>query len=239
MKKSFSLLAVSVLLITAGATPPCVHADAISPGVKDRGKNYSKEAPDASFYGTGIGGRMMEASMLRFEVDRLLQDGELDQAILKAKKAVQLDPADPECHMLLARALTRKFNSTKPIDERLLVETMAEWKMLWVHDADANDQSEAKRNTIRLMKIAHALANQHKLEEKARQDAKVALAQDRAAQAKESAPTKQAKTAEDAKEPKETQNKRSVAETLQAEPTPGSTDDLLAGDKKHKRFLLF
>jgi hypothetical protein len=237
MKETISVLAVSAVLITAGLTPPCVHADAISPGIKDRGKSYSKEAPDTAYYGTGIGGRMMEASMLRFEVDRLLQDGELDQAILKAKKAVQLDPSDPECHMLLARAMTRKFNSTKPIDEKLLVETLAEWKMLWVHDADANDQSEAKRNTIHLMKIAHALAKEHKLEDKARQDAKLALAKDRAAEAKEPLPTKQVKASEDANEMRA---KRSVAEKLQAEPTIGSMDDLMsAGDKKRKRFLLF
>jgi hypothetical protein len=183
MNRKIGLLVVPAVVTTI-ISPLAVYADAISPGFKDTGKSYSKEAPKADIYGTGIGGRFMEASELRFEIDRLLQDGEYDRAIIKSKKACQLDPTDPTTHMLLARALTKKFEAKKgDIDEKLLAEAMGEWKMLWVHDADQLEQGEAKYNYLRMRRVSNALAKQKVIEEKERMRAKQALAQQRAEQA--------------------------------------------------------
>lgn len=141
-------------------------ADPVSPGVRDRGKVYSKEPADTSTYGNGPGGRAMEAMMLRFDVERLMQDGNIEAALPKAYKAVQLDPADPTTRMMLVRLLTRKFYSKKgPVDEKLMLECMSEWKVLWHHDADQTDQAEAKYEYLRMAQIERALDRQHELED--------------------------------------------------------------------------
>lgn len=129
MKPGKRCFTVLLCVATSASVPLAACADVISPAIKNTGKTYSKEKPDVETYGTGVGGRLMEASMLRFEIDRLLQDANYDKAILKAKKACQLDPADPDTHLLLARALTQKLESTKgPIDEKTLGEAMREWQ---------------------------------------------------------------------------------------------------------------
>jgi hypothetical protein len=179
MKNQTRTLAMAVL--AAIAIQPCVvYADVINPRIRDTGKVYSSDKPDQSLYGTGMGGRAAEASDLRFAVERDLQDGLLDQAILKAKKAVQFDPSDPETHLLLARAMTKKFYSKKgPPDEKLLVECLYEWTMLWHHDSDQWEQLEAKRETKRMMRIAKAIARQKQDEQIARNRAKEELAKQR------------------------------------------------------------
>src|SRR6188472_3638179 len=113
--KQIGLVVMALTTTSVNALP--VYADAISPQIRNTGKVYSKEKPDTGMFGTGIGGRAMESMNLRFEVERLLQDGEIEPAILKAKKACQLDPSAPECHLLLARALTKKFYGKEgPVD---------------------------------------------------------------------------------------------------------------------------
>jgi hypothetical protein len=185
MKNTSSLFAIA-LAAFAGWQPLAVYADAISPSIKETNKVYSKEKPDVSFYGTGIGGRQMEASVLRLEVDRLMQDAEYDRALVKIKKAVQLDPSYPEGHLMLARVLTKKLQTTDgPPDEKILSQAIYEWRLIWLHDADNIDQSEAKFNCLRLMKVAHGIARQKKQEEKAREKAKHELAMQRAREQKE------------------------------------------------------
>lgn len=164
-----NLTFVVTALATTSAFALPVYADAISPEIKDKGNVYSKEKANRSYYGTGIAGRAMEAMELRFEVERMIQDGEFEEAIPKAKKACQLDPGDPQCHLLLARALTKKFYTKEgPIDEKLLRECLAEWIMLWHHDADQGEQLEAKLEARKMIKIAKALDKRKRLEYEAK-----------------------------------------------------------------------
>lgn len=180
MKHKIALLAVSLAVIPALSFAPA-YADVISPGIKDTGKLYSEEDANTSYYGTGIGAIQTEASMLRFDIERALQKNRLEEAITKAKKCTQLDPSDPINHILLARALTRKFYAKQgTIDEKLLAEALYEWKLIWFHDADQHEQAEAKANARRLMKIAKALAKEKEFKAKqemlAREEAKKQMA---------------------------------------------------------------
>lgn len=211
--KNKSLLVV-VSLAACIITPTSVYADAMSPSIKDTGKTYSKEHADYEYYGTGIGGRAMEASMLRFQIDRLIQDGMYEKAMVKARKACQLDPSDPENHLLLARAVTKRLASlTGPVNEKLLAEAMTEWKLIWMHDADNTEQSEAKYNYVHLKRVAMGIEKKKKMEAKEREKAKHALAQDRADEAKHAV----AEAADDAKDAKaesaETTKKQAQADT--------------------------
>ena len=143
---------------------PCL-ADAISPSITGDGQVYSKEAPNASFYGTGMTGRMNEASALRFEGEQDTASQKFDVAIAKLAKAVQLDPNDPAGHVLFARALSQKIETAKtPVPPEMINQAIQEWKMIWHHDADLEDQLEGQRQVRRLKKIAKALEKleQHK-----------------------------------------------------------------------------
>lgn len=220
MKKAVLLLVAPGLVAATISSGAPVYADSISPAIRSSGKTYSKEAPDSAFYGTGIGGRAMEASALRFEIERLLQDAEWDKAIAKARKACQLDPGDPESHLFLARGLTKKLQTTNgAVDEKVLAEAMAEWKLIWLHDADQTEQTEGKFNYMRMLRISRALAKQKKIEMAERDKAKQALAEERAKQS-----LAQRSGASD--EPAES---LSPAGKLLADPPA----------QKHKRFLLF
>jgi len=141
------------------------RADLISPHVNASGKVYSKEPPNSAMYGTGMVGRLAEASALRYEGDQLLVDGKYEEAIPKLAKCVQLDPGCALGHVLYARAITTKlYESEDAIDEKLLRKAITEWKMIWRHDADQLEQEEARMQARKLMKIAKNL-------EKKRQDA--------------------------------------------------------------------
>ena len=180
MKNRTRTIGVSLASAMVALSPLAVFADAISPSIKDTGKKYSTEPPKADYYGTGIGGRAMEAMDLRFQVERALQDAEWDIAISKAKKATQLDPADPGTHLLLARAMTKKLYTNKgPVDEKLLRQCLYEWTLLWHHDSDQWDQLEAKNESKRLARIVKVLDEQKLAEQQAREQAKEALAQER------------------------------------------------------------
>jgi hypothetical protein len=246
--------AFAAIALAAGiaiAFPACVYADAISPAIKNTGKTYSKEKPDTGIYGTGVGGRYMEASMLRFEIDRHLQDGEYDKAITKAKKACQLDPADPDTHMLLARALTQKLQQSKgKIDEKLLAEAMGEWRLLWLHNADPSQQLEAKFNFMRMKLVARGLAKQHQLEEKNKLKAKEALAEEKARQEQGTESDGQKKqsdqTAVDSKDKPAAANKANADKSAQAATDKAADVDKSATNNdgveiahKHKRFGIF
>ncbi len=172
MNNKNQLLVVLALATTSVHAIP-VYADAISPKIKDTGNVYSKEPANTGYFGNGVGGRGAEAMTLRFEVERMLQDGELEPAIAKAKKACQLDPSDPTCHVLLARALSRHFYSKDgPVDEKLLKECLAEWKLIWFHDSDQWEQMEAKQEARRMMKIAKNLLKKKEVEAQERLAAK-------------------------------------------------------------------
>jgi hypothetical protein len=144
-----------------------VFADAISPAITAGGRAYSHEEPNSSFYGTGVSGRLAEASALRFEGDQETVSGDFDSAMPKLAKAVQLDPNDPSGHILYARAMTGKINSSPEPDPAMLNLAIHEWKLIWRHDADLTEQTEGRQQTRALMKIAKKMAKEQ--EEKAQQ----------------------------------------------------------------------
>lgn len=151
----------SILPITIAAlllSPVAAMADVTTPHYLDRDTVYSKEAPNTSYFGTGISGRMNEASMLRFEAEQLLAERKFDEAVRKIAKALQLDPGDPSTHNIYAHALTGKLYKTKgPIDEQLLRECIAEWKLIWRHSTDFSEQIEARQQAKVLIKVAREL----------------------------------------------------------------------------------
>lgn len=167
------VLGIGVATVLSIVYPIDVLADAISPRVNDDGTVYSTEAPVASFYGTGISGRMNEASTLRFQGEQDLADLKYDDAIRKLAKAIQLDPGDPEGHMQYARAMTAKIarcvKKHETIDPDLLERCRGEWKMLARHDADMLNQYEAGMNLRRVNRIAKAMKKAEKLAAKQRE----------------------------------------------------------------------
>ena len=149
---------VAPLLMMAPAWP-----DNISPHVTGSGRVYSKEPPNSAVYGTGISGRMTEASELRYLGEQDLNSGDIDEAVRKLGKAVQLDPGTPTGHVLYARGITAKFYANKgAVDEKLLSDCLHEWRMLWHHDADHLEQTEARSQALKLGKIVRALAKKKK-----------------------------------------------------------------------------
>lgn len=247
MNNKNQLLVVLALATTSLQTIP-VYADAISPRIKNQGNVYSKEPADTGFYGTGVGGRAVEAMNLRFEVERLLEDGEIDQAVAKGKKACQLDPGDPTCHVLLARALTRKFYATEgPVDEKLLKECLAEWKLIWFHDSDQWEQMEAKQEAKRMMRIAKNLQKKKFEEAKERLAAKQDLEKqkqvasdatsdkNKATAAPPSASTGTTTAARPVPPNKTANNPTRSAETA----ADAKSEEAISIASKKKRFLLF
>lgn len=164
---STSVLGISVAIVLTAIYPIGALADTISPRVNDDGAVYSTEAPNSSFFGTGISGRMNEASTLRFSGEQDLADLKYDDAIRKLGKAVQLDPGDTEGHMHYARAMTAKISRMvkkgEPVDPELLDRCRAEWKMLARHDADMLNQYEAGMSLRRVNRIAKAIKKAEKL----------------------------------------------------------------------------
>jgi len=146
-----------LILIALGSACPMGYADAISPSIKETDQQYSSEKPDRAFYGTGIAGRMSEASALRFRGEQETQDGDIDLAIRQLAKAVQLDQGDPEGHLLYARALSKKIHIGKNVSPQQVQDAIAEWKLLWHHDADHGEQFEARGETKKLIKLAKQL----------------------------------------------------------------------------------
>lgn len=141
-------------------------ADTISPNITSGGKVYSEERPNKEFFGSGMSGRLSEASHLRFTGEQALDDGDLPLALKKLSKAVQLDPGDPTGHVMYARAMTTKINRTlkkgEKVDADLLDDCIAEWKLIWRHDVDSSEQAEAKAQARRLVQIAKLMNPQEK-----------------------------------------------------------------------------
>lgn len=160
---------ISLMIASSLGLPLAAQADAISPGICDTGKTYSKEKPDVSFYGTGMAGRMNEAMALRFTGDQNVHEGKYDEAIRKLAKAVQLDPEDPGGHMLYARAMSAKIRYAKGrVSVDLVDRALEEWRLLWHHDSDYSEQFEAKMQVLHLSRLEHTLKRQ------AKHDAKIA-----------------------------------------------------------------
>jgi len=130
----------------------------MSPNITSGGKVYSEERPNKEFFGSGMSGRLSEASYLRFSGEQAMDDGDLPLALKKLGKAVQLDPGDPTGHMMYARAMTSKINralrKNEHIDEELISDCIEEWTLIWRHDADTSEQAEAKAQARRLARIA-------------------------------------------------------------------------------------
>lgn len=150
MRAKFITISLLSCCITSGAAP--VFADAISPNIDNSEKVYSSEKPNSAFFGSGIAGRLSEASQLRFQGENYSSDGQHERAIQCLKKAVELDPGDPTGHFLLAQALTKKLKTQDNPDQKLLLETYNEWSLIDKHDADHTHQFEARKN-IRFLKL--------------------------------------------------------------------------------------
>ncbi|MBK9144355.1 MAG: tetratricopeptide repeat protein [Candidatus Melainabacteria bacterium] len=153
------LLPGALAMLTTGSAIQAVLADAISPNINTSDKVYSREKPRSSFYGTGVSGRMSEASALRFEGDQLTIEGKYEEALKLLTKAVQLDPQDPTGHLFLARALTGKLKGQdfSTLDEKLLSRCFEEWTLIRRHDADHENQYEAKKNLRFIKRVAKAV----------------------------------------------------------------------------------
>jgi len=153
--RSKTLARTAVCLVVATAFSQAALADAISPSINDAGRLYSKEKPDSEIFGTGSAGRLCEASQLRFKAERLILDGEIDDALKVLTKAVQFDPEDPGGHVLLARAMTTKIKSNRNnIDWELYGQCLDEWNLIAKHDADHIEQQEARTAIATLKKMA-------------------------------------------------------------------------------------
>jgi len=163
-----NFLAVSSALLVVASCLCCnsaANADVISPNISsttDPDRPYSEEKPDVAFYGSGVAGRMSEASALRFQGERDTDDAKYDPAIRELAKAIQLDPGDPTGHLLYARALSRKIRSHKNVTPELVAQAISEWSMLWHHDADYSEQFEAKMQAHKLNKLAKEMRREAK-----------------------------------------------------------------------------
>lgn len=144
-------------------------ADAISPNINDGGKTYSDEKPNAAFFGKGLGGRLNEASYLRFAAEQAMLENDYEEAYRKASKALQFDSADPHSHVLYAKSMTGKLRrqidaqqdkGNLDIDRALLAKCIKEWKLIQHHDADISEQFEARDNVRKLLKIVKLLKQQ-------------------------------------------------------------------------------
>jgi hypothetical protein len=154
LSKLISMSAVVGLLIPGTK----VQADSISPAITGDGRSYSKEAPNEAFYGSGMSGRMSEASALRFDGEQDTVSQKYDAAIRKLAKAVELDPNDPTGHVLYARALSKKIDATKgKVPLATIEEAIEEWKTIWHHDADVFEQWEGHKQVRHLDKVAKAI----------------------------------------------------------------------------------
>jgi|GEM_PF-847927 tetratricopeptide (TPR) repeat protein len=154
-----SYLIIAPLLMSFSS--PLAFADAISPNITSGGKVYSEEKPNREFFGSGMSGRLSEASHLRFSGEQAYDDGDYAVALKKLSKAIQLDPGDPTGHFMYARAMTAKINRDLkkgvPLDEEMLTDCIDEWKLIARHDADISEQAEAKAQGRRLARIAKTL----------------------------------------------------------------------------------
>ncbi len=159
------LLVPPFLFASSGFLSPA-QADTISPNITSGGKVYSEERPNKEFFGTGMSGRLSEASHLRFSGEQALDDGDLPVALKRLSKAVQLDPGDPTGHFIYARAMTAKINRDlrkgQNLDPELLSDCIEEWKLIARHDADTSEQMEAKVQARRLARIGKLMNPQQK-----------------------------------------------------------------------------
>lgn len=163
MRTIASQITLALLIVAGGlSTATSARADAISPAITGAGQSYSKEAPNTAYFGTGVAGRLTESSSLRFEGEQDTMAGNYDVAIAKLAKATQLDPADPTNHVLYARALTAKVRTTKQPNLAQVQLAIAEWKLIWHHDADLLEQVEGRRQAWSLSKLAKQIIKQEK-----------------------------------------------------------------------------
>jgi hypothetical protein len=155
---AFSLISFTIWSLAQGGA---VIADSISPGIRDDGQSYSNEEANSSYYGDGEAGRLSEASELRFQGDKSIHNGKLDLAMRQLAKAVQLEPGDPQGHLLYARAISAKIYRSDSAPSLVLVNKgIDEWKLIWRHDADSFDQSEARKEAKKLVHLSKVLLKQ-------------------------------------------------------------------------------
>lgn len=164
MRLLFSVTPYLIAVLFVSCNKAC--ADAISPKMHGNNHTYSRERASTHIYGTGVGGRKTEASVLRMTGEGELDSAQYEQALRHLGKAVKLDPGDPSGHVLYAQALTGFFYSKSEVDEEMLDKLITEWTLIARHDADQEDQGIARDNLRKLKKIRKALANKQKMLER-------------------------------------------------------------------------
>jgi hypothetical protein len=151
-------LTLTCILVSAACAD-----EAISPAIKETTEQvYSTEKPNSQIYGSGLSAHLTEASVLRFQGEQDIEDHNFDEAIRKLSKSVQLDPGEPEGHLLYARAMSKKISTGKGVTPDLVTKALQEWRLLWRHDADFSEQQEAHWETRRLTHVAKILSKQEK-----------------------------------------------------------------------------
>ncbi len=153
--KTLWLALFATLIMSCSQT---VYSDTMSVDMGSRGVTYSSEKPNVTKYGTSIGGMHAESSALRWEAESDLRKRLYDEAIRKARKAVQFNSADPETHATLARCLTEKLYACNfHVPKQTYDQCIHEWRLLRWKAPDGFDQTEAAHQLIRLRmaKLTH------------------------------------------------------------------------------------
>ena len=144
------------MLIAVLVVAPAAIADPMSFGINSGAHVYSTEKSDRSMFGDDVGGLMVESSVLRLQAEKDLKKGDVDEAVRKARKAVQFDTESPDSHLVLARALTAKIYSVDfDIAPHIYKECLHEWRLLRWHNGDSSEDTEAGQQ-LRKLKIAKA-----------------------------------------------------------------------------------
>lgn len=127
----------------------CAEADFM--GIPDRHVQYSKEPSNVAMYGNTVGGLLAESSELRMQAETARTKRTFDLAIAKARKAAQLDPTNPDSHIVLAKCLTDEIYARDfDVPERIWSECRDEWKTVFWHAPDSSDRTEAAHQMLRL-----------------------------------------------------------------------------------------
>lgn len=150
-----NIQAALITVLTVGS--PAI-ADPHAFGINSGGHIYSNEKASSSYFGDDVGGLLAESSLLRLQAEKDLKKGDLDEAVRKARKAVQFDNESPDSHLTLARALTAKIYAVDfDISPDTYKECVHEWRLLRWHNELSSEQAEAGEQ-LRKMKLAKITA---------------------------------------------------------------------------------
>jgi hypothetical protein len=92
----------------------------------------------------------MDPELLRTYSTDNLRKGEIEKAITQARQAVKLGSGNPLNHLILARALTAKFQTSGSTDVMLYAQAMDAWQFVRGNSQDSFDRDEAAEQLMRL-----------------------------------------------------------------------------------------